>query len=221
MLIFCLASVIKEKTRWGYFLQLLDSIRAQTRKPEGLCISIHVDPALNITQSELQEKCWGLTHNPNNKNTHILWQGKALRQFEGYEMLMQRIPAWFADDTTTTPPWIGFTDDDDLWNKSRVALFEETLAGSETLEVASSVSSVCIPQRTEVKREACCAIASAEDVTKALVCGCVKVTFYPDPQRGLFEYVDSVVPLPVVKDFFRQNQYYDYSCCCGHQWKDS
>ncbi len=201
MAVFCLASVIREHERFERFLQLLQSIRAQEKKPLGFCMSIYLDPTLGITRDQLREHCTGLTCP--SKNTHILWQEVALPQFMGYRALANRVSHWFGHPNL----WLGFTDDDDLWNMTRVVNYENLLAQLHGHEQRATVSCVCIAQKTWQKRTKCCQIKNASDVSAALHCGCVETARY-SVESGNGEYGDLMIPVALLQEFCAEHQYY-------------
>ncbi len=207
-IIFCLASVITEKARFVRFLQLLQSIRDQEQKPAGLCISIHLSPALGITREQLQNYCRKLTCRSN--NTRILWQNDAHSQFVGYQHLLRLLPGWFADpdnNNSTLPLWVGFTDDDDLWSRGRVACYTHMLEELYSNEKRAVTSALCITQKTWQVRADCCQIEKASDVVPALQCGCVRTKCH-DAETETTEYVNLVVPLARMKEFCEEYAYY-------------
>lgn len=195
-----MASVIRDERRLSYFRQLLNSIRAQTRAPTRLYISIHI--VLDLSSEEWSSLFANLPGNP-----VILKQRHPKRQFVQYRELLKRAAADLSGENT----FILFSDDDDLWHPQRVACylnwFDNMIQMGTPPDVISRMTSIQAREQTTPGLPCeVCQTNNSNDVDAMLRCGCVTIELLA-LEKGpmLLEYHQYAVRPRVLQEFLEKH----------------
>jgi hypothetical protein len=138
-----LASRVESRLREGYLCSCVASIAAQTVSPSTTIIGLCGSRALQARDSVMR------TFNADApERLRVLTVDGVLSQFQMYARLLQEVPEALSQGDV----WLAFSDDDDLWDECRVALYERALSTAPPVHL-SQTACVCVPTLARNVRE--------------------------------------------------------------------
>jgi hypothetical protein len=197
-----IASVITEPRRLMFFRELLESIKTQKKPLDGLFISIHIDPSLNVDVKTLFK---GI------KNVRVLLQKRPKKQFAQIGEMLEKLNSTFPCPSEKVQ-FILFSDDDDLWHHERTEFYHEMWKkGHETSpEMMPIIASISVKERIVFRKEPCVIHLNTSHVDNMLECGCaiLKRPSFPNIKEEEVltfdtEYHEDAVRPHVLRDFFK------------------
>lgn len=203
-------SVITNVERFKHFKDMIDSVSIQTEKIDLFFLSIYIDPKLGIDKQEVNDM---LTKLPS--RSLLLRQKRPKKQFAQYRHMVSHL---YNKEFDLKKTWLMFSDDDAIWNTTRV---QTLLAAANTIplydEISSGVfTSICMPENVKQKKEKCCEIHSASDVNKAANHDCITYVLQTgediqnnaNSKRGVrVNHQEFMVRPALLIDFLRENKY--------------
>jgi hypothetical protein len=187
-----IASVIKNEKRLISFRLLLDSIRSQTTKLDGLIISSYIDPSFHVDSNELFS---GL-----GANCHILLQKRAKRQFVQFKEISNCLDKKFPDFKNK---FLLFSDDDDLWSPNRVFAYKQAE------NIINDITYAIVFKESTKQKIGGCKLHDETfgDVNEMFKCGCASFSAVGGDKPTHVEYHYYLVRQCVLADFVAKNRW--------------